>query len=181
MGWAWARARTGKRRSLGGKLPGMTHSPEADAHSGITPLEFRQTLGRFASGVTIITAQDGEQRRGMTASAFVSVSLTPPLVLVSIDNGAHMHGLLGEPEVTHFGVNVLGAGQRWLSDHFAGRPGPEDSVPWFMHERVPLLGGRISLEAVNAGLARVLGGGPSEPPVPEAPAERAPRAPLGIG
>ena len=63
----------------------MTHSPDADAHSGITPLEFRQTLGRFASGVTIITAQDGEQRRGMTASAFVSVSLTPPLVLVSVD------------------------------------------------------------------------------------------------
>ncbi len=48
-------------------------------------------------------------------------------------------------------------------------------------KRIPLLGGRISLEAVNAGLARVLGGGPSEPPVPEAPAERAPRAPLGIG
>jgi 2-oxoglutarate ferredoxin oxidoreductase subunit alpha len=48
-------------------------------------------------------------------------------------------------------------------------------------KRIPLLGGRISLEAVNAGLARVLGGGPSEPPVPDAPAERAPRAPLGIG
>ena len=37
----------------------MTHSPEADAHSGITPLEFRQTLGRFASGVTVITAAAG--------------------------------------------------------------------------------------------------------------------------
>jgi len=48
-------------------------------------------------------------------------------------------------------------------------------------KRIPLLGGRISLEAVNAGLDRVLGGGPSEPPVPEPPAERAPRAPLGIG
>jgi len=48
-------------------------------------------------------------------------------------------------------------------------------------KRIPLLGGRISLEAVNAGLDRVLGGGPSEPPVPEPPAERAPHAPLGIG
>jgi 2-oxoglutarate ferredoxin oxidoreductase subunit alpha len=48
-------------------------------------------------------------------------------------------------------------------------------------KRVPLLGGRISLEAVNAGLERVLGGGPSEPPVPPAPTEREPRAPLGIG
>jgi 2-oxoglutarate ferredoxin oxidoreductase subunit alpha len=48
-------------------------------------------------------------------------------------------------------------------------------------KRVPLLGGRISLEAVHAGLERVLGGGPSEPPVPPAPTEREPRAPLGIG
>ena len=48
-------------------------------------------------------------------------------------------------------------------------------------KRVPLLGGRISLEAVNAGLARVLGGGPSEPPIPPAPAEPLERSPLGIG
>jgi 2-oxoglutarate ferredoxin oxidoreductase subunit alpha len=48
-------------------------------------------------------------------------------------------------------------------------------------KRVPLLGGRISLEAVNAGLARVLGDGPDEPPVPPVPTERATRAPLGIG
>ena len=48
-------------------------------------------------------------------------------------------------------------------------------------KRVPLLGGRISLEAVNAGLERVLGDGPDEPPVPPAPTERADRAPLGIG
>jgi 2-oxoglutarate ferredoxin oxidoreductase subunit alpha len=48
-------------------------------------------------------------------------------------------------------------------------------------KRVPLLGGRISLEAVNAGLARVLGDGPDEPPVPPAPAERSPRATLGVG
>jgi hypothetical protein len=48
-------------------------------------------------------------------------------------------------------------------------------------KRIPLLGGRISLEAVNAGLARVLGGGPDQPPVPPAPTESATRAPLGIG
>lgn len=48
-------------------------------------------------------------------------------------------------------------------------------------KRVPLLGGRISLEVVNAGLSRVLGGGESEPPVPAAPTERAARSPLGIG
>jgi 2-oxoglutarate ferredoxin oxidoreductase subunit alpha len=47
--------------------------------------------------------------------------------------------------------------------------------------RVPLLGGRISLEAVREGIERVLGGGPSEPPIPPEPVERGPRAPLGVG
>jgi 2-oxoglutarate ferredoxin oxidoreductase subunit alpha len=48
-------------------------------------------------------------------------------------------------------------------------------------KRVPLLGGRISLEAVREGLERVLGGGPSEPPIPPAPTEHQARSPLGIG
>ncbi|ACO44972.1 flavin reductase family protein [Deinococcus deserti] len=111
---------------------------------GIPPFEFRQTLGRFASGVTVITAKDGQQRRGMTASAFVSVSLTPPLILVSVDNRAHMHALLSEDRITHFGVNILGASQTPLSDHFAGRPGAEEQVSWFEHEGLPLIGGAIA-------------------------------------
>lgn len=118
----------------------MTVSPPG----GLTPDEFRQTLGRFASGVTVVTATDGTQRRGMTASAFVSVSLTPPLILVSVDARAHMHGLLAEDGVTHFGVNVLSSTQRPLSDHFAGKPGPEEAVPWFEHEGLPLLGGAVA-------------------------------------
>ena len=48
-------------------------------------------------------------------------------------------------------------------------------------KRVPLLGGRISLEAVREGIDRVLGGGPSEPPIPPEPTEHQPRAPLGVG
>lgn len=111
---------------------------------GIPPFEFRQTLGRFASGVTVITAKDGQQRRGMTASAFVSVSLTPPLILVSVDNRAHMHALLSEDRITHFGVNILSASQTHLSDHFAGRPGAEEQVSWFEHEGLPLIGGAIA-------------------------------------
>ncbi|MBB5233766.1 flavin reductase family protein [Deinococcus budaensis] len=113
-------------------------------HEGIPPYEFRQTLGRFASGVTVITAQDGGERRGMTASAFVSVSLTPPLILVSVDHRAQMHGLLGREDVTRFGVSVLSLAQRHLSDHFAGRPGPEEAVPWFTHEGLPLIGGSVA-------------------------------------
>ncbi|HEY8170163.1 MAG TPA: 2-oxoacid:acceptor oxidoreductase subunit alpha [Candidatus Limnocylindria bacterium] len=48
-------------------------------------------------------------------------------------------------------------------------------------KRVPLLGGRISLEAVREGIERVLAGGPSEPPIPPEPLERGPHAPLGVG
>lgn len=48
-------------------------------------------------------------------------------------------------------------------------------------KRVPLLGGRISLEAVREGIDRVLGGGPSEPPIPPEPSDAAPRSPLGVG
>ncbi|HEX6656131.1 MAG TPA: hypothetical protein VF153_07980, partial [Candidatus Limnocylindria bacterium] len=48
-------------------------------------------------------------------------------------------------------------------------------------KRVPLLGGRISLEAVRDGLERVLSGGPAEPPIPPQPSEQQPRSPLGVG
>lgn len=118
-------------------------SPDQQAE-GLNPFEFRQTLGRFVSGVTIITATDGQERRGMTANAFVSVSMEPPLVLISVAHKAHMHALLDLERVTHFGVNILSATQRHLSDHFAGRPGPEENIPWFDHEGLPLIGGAIA-------------------------------------
>ncbi|GBF06886.1 flavin reductase-like FMN-binding protein [Deinococcus aerius] len=124
---------------------------------GIPPYEFRQTLGRFASGVTVITATDGEARRGMTANAFVSVSLTPPLILVSVDHRAQMHALLSREDVTRFGVSILSSTQRYLSEHFAGKPGPEEAVPWFLHEGLPLIGGSVAQlvcrkqEAIEAG------------------------------
>ncbi len=81
--------------------------------------EFRRTLGMFATGVTIITTQDGDQIHGMTANAFMSVSLKPPLVLISVDRRAKMHALLYEGR--HFGISVLGEEQEALSERFAGR------------------------------------------------------------
>jgi flavin reductase (DIM6/NTAB) family NADH-FMN oxidoreductase RutF len=86
---------------------------------GDPAIAFRRTLGMFATGVTIITTRTGDQVHGMTANAFTSVSLRPPLVLVSVDRRARMSHLLHEG--VRFGVNVLEAGQEELSDHFAGR------------------------------------------------------------
>jgi flavin reductase (DIM6/NTAB) family NADH-FMN oxidoreductase RutF len=100
----------------------------------------RQTLGMFATGVTVITTKVGDQVHGMTANAFMSVSLEPPLVLISVDRRTKMCSLLYEGQ--RFGVSVLAAGQRDLSDQFAGRPGDGRDEPSFeiVHE-TPVVAG----------------------------------------
>ncbi len=80
---------------------------------------YRDTVGLFASGVTIITTRVGDCVRGMTANAVTSVSLEPTLLLVCIDRQAHLHDLIAQAGV--FAVNILAADQATLSDHFAGR------------------------------------------------------------
>jgi flavin reductase (DIM6/NTAB) family NADH-FMN oxidoreductase RutF len=87
----------------------------------IGPDEFRAVLGRFASGVTVLTVRkpDGGDH-GMTASAFCSVSLTPPLILACVDRTADIHALL--QKVDHFGVNILEEAQEALSRRFAELP-----------------------------------------------------------
>lgn len=83
---------------------------------------FRGSLGRFATGVAIVTFDGATKRHGITVNSFTSVSMEPPLVLVSIARSAKAHDeLAGRP----FTVNILGAEQRQLALHFAGRPGPE--------------------------------------------------------
>ena len=110
---------------------------------GDPALAFRRTLGMFATGVTVLTTRVGEQVHGMTANAFMSVSLRPPLVLVSIDRRARMGALLHEG--TRFGVSVLEARQTGLSDRFAGRI--SDEVPEATFEIVhetPLVEGALA-------------------------------------
>ena len=99
----------------------------------IDPREFRNTVGRFATGVTVITAELDGQPKGMTANAFTSVSLDPPLVLFCV--GKHAH--LGEAvrQVTHFSVNILSDAQQDLSTFFSGgwksdTPPPFSLIPW---------------------------------------------------
>ena len=67
--------------------------------------EYRSALARFATGVTVVTTLENGKTHGMTANAFVSVSLDPPLVLVSLDNRSHMHRIL--PVAGRFGISVL--------------------------------------------------------------------------
>lgn len=85
----------------------------------IEPQKFRDALGRFATGVTVVTMDQPGGPRGITVNAFLSLSLTPPLVGIAIDRSAGAHGTL--LEVPDFGVSVLAASQRELSDRYAGR------------------------------------------------------------
>ena len=81
---------------------------------------FRSVLGRFATGVTIVTARDRRKRDvGMTVSAFASVSLDPPLVLFCIDHSASVYSTLSK--TTHFIANILSYGQEALARRFADR------------------------------------------------------------
>ena len=83
---------------------------------------FRATLGRFASGITILTARDAAGKdHGMTVSAFCSVSLEPPLVLACVARNASVFEHLST--ATHVGVNVLASDQEALSRRFASRDG----------------------------------------------------------
>jgi flavin reductase (DIM6/NTAB) family NADH-FMN oxidoreductase RutF len=86
--------------------------------TGVDPVEFRRTLGQFASGVTVVTTRDAEGRPlGLTVSSFCSVSLEPPLVLVCIDNRSESHDGFEASGV--FGVSVLAEGQEEWSRRFA--------------------------------------------------------------
>lgn len=105
--------------------------------------EFRSWGGHFATGVTVLTVQVGSTVRGMTANAFCSLSLHPPLVLVCVQHGASMHPMF---EVTEtFGVNILAADQKPLSDLFAQHgehAGPMAGAPYRIGSMgVPILEG----------------------------------------
>lgn len=84
----------------------------------INETNFRQTMRFWTTGVTVVsTAYDGV-RHGLTVSSFTSVSATPPVVLVSINQGARTHQLIKQSGV--FGVSILEKSQKGISDKFAG-------------------------------------------------------------
>jgi flavin reductase (DIM6/NTAB) family NADH-FMN oxidoreductase RutF len=100
---------------------------------------FRRVMGAFATGVTVITAEGDGGVRGMTANAFMSGSLTPPLCIISVSKKARMHELL--EKAGHFGVSMLAKGQEDVSQHFA-RQGATEPDLVFEHMRgIPVLAG----------------------------------------
>lgn len=99
---------------------------------------FRQAMARFCTGVTIVTTCTGAEAaaHGMTATAFSSLSLSPPLILVCIDVRTRMHDLLAE--ATAFGVSILSENQHNISARFSGAP-ETGKVPFAWRMGVPLV------------------------------------------
>ncbi len=85
----------------------------------VEPEELRGAMRGWATGVTVVTTQHEEVRHGMTVSAFTSLSLEPPRVLISLARASRTRGLVEASGV--FGVTVLGEGQEEVSNRFAGR------------------------------------------------------------
>jgi flavin reductase (DIM6/NTAB) family NADH-FMN oxidoreductase RutF len=83
----------------------------------IDQAEFRTAMGHFASGVTVVTTRSGGEPVGLTVSAFCSLSLEPPLVLVCIEKSVRSHDALREAGL--FAVNILASDQEHLSRRFA--------------------------------------------------------------
>jgi flavin reductase (DIM6/NTAB) family NADH-FMN oxidoreductase RutF len=94
----------------------------ASASPGFASEDFRGALAAFATGVTIVTTRGEEHPYGMTANAFSSVSLDPPLVLVCVKAFSEGGDLIRENEV--FAVNILAAEQEPLSRYFASKDRP---------------------------------------------------------
>lgn len=95
----------------------------------IDPIDFRRVLGRLPTGVTVVTAAPGGDPAGMTIGSFFSVSLDPPLVGFCAGKGSTSWPLIAPAGV--FAVNVLGADQAGLSNHFASSAADRfDEVAW---------------------------------------------------
>lgn len=113
---------------------------------GISPEDFKAALGRWATGVTIVTARAGDRVHGMTVSAFTEVSLDPPLVLFCADKASNTLPLVEEGRV--FAVNVLARDQEALSNRFASKKHEWQRFDGLDYEQgesgAPLLSGAVT-------------------------------------
>ncbi|MEJ8635785.1 flavin reductase family protein [Streptomyces sp. NPDC006475] len=111
---------------------------------GVTNEDFRAAMSRLAAGVVLVTAYDADdgprgEDVGMTATAFVSVSLEPPLVMVSLRDGSRMDDLLAEQPM--WGVSVLSESQRHIAGRFAMKGRISDRL---LFEDIPYVRGEVS-------------------------------------
>jgi 3-hydroxy-9,10-secoandrosta-1,3,5(10)-triene-9,17-dione monooxygenase reductase component len=106
--------------------------------------ELRRVMGHFATGVTVVTTKDGEDAPfGLTANAFASLSLNPPLALICVDKAAQCYSCFEGSKI--FAINVLGEEQEDISRRFATKGAQKfNGIPWHKSESgLALLDGAI--------------------------------------
>ena len=85
----------------------------------VDPERVRAAMRAWTAGVTVVTAAHGGEQHGMTVNSFTSVSLDPPLVIVSLQDDTHTRQLVDRAQA--FGVTILSSAQQDVADRFAGR------------------------------------------------------------
>lgn len=102
---------------------------------------FREVMASVCTPVSVVTAMAGDRPHGTTVSAFASLSMNPPMVLVSLDRASELLAVVRQ--AGRFGLNVLGSGQSGLALAFArkGGAGKFAGVPWEADSGVPRLEG----------------------------------------
>jgi len=137
----------------------MTSPPGPPGGVSTHRQSFRATMALLASGVTVISSYDhGIGRpRGMTANAVMSVSLTPPLIVVSVRREAHLHAALERAGA--YSVTVLSEGQEAQARRFAGLPvaGHEPVPAFWYHRDVPVLGGGLAWVVATVAASHAAG------------------------
>jgi len=100
---------------------GPASAPGGGPYAGavnVSTIDFRTVIGQFATGVTVVTALDGDRPEGITVNALASVSLDPPILMIALDRRRFI--LPAIDASGRFAVNILAEDQQWLSDCFAG-------------------------------------------------------------
>jgi flavin reductase (DIM6/NTAB) family NADH-FMN oxidoreductase RutF len=111
-----------------------------DSNAEALAVRFREAMGQVAAPVCVVTTMHEGGAHGTTVSAFMSLSMTPPMLLLSLDNSSR---LLGHITLrTRLGVNVLATGQHELAMRFAGKSAAKfEGVEWELDGGVPRLAG----------------------------------------
>lgn len=102
---------------------------------------FRTAMGKFATGVTVITTKLGNEVKGMTANAFMSVSLDPALVLISIGEDAHLNKYVNASG--KFAVSILNRGQQEMAAYFAGQIKEDRDIDFKWFNGMPKIRGSL--------------------------------------
>jgi flavin reductase (DIM6/NTAB) family NADH-FMN oxidoreductase RutF len=110
-------------------------------NANIESRQFRRAMGKFATGVTVVSYIRDNEPAAMTANAFMSLSMDPPMVLIAARNPSRFASAVSAGE--HIGISFLREEQESLSSHFGGRSNPQLSSPFRLDLEVPVIEGAL--------------------------------------